>query len=397
MEGDVEITVMWEDLGPETAKGIALSIACGAACAPSGPSGLEIGEVPQAQPASSTPSPAGGGVATLETVPPTDYRIVAGLGTASDIVNVSYHEEVGAYWHGFDYIGAPEAALDLTDPDGDTDQRWVYVLSYRESGTATFLAVTQDYHTYNPVTNPSGSHCSGRYVSLRVYGDLYDVGQLTYVHLTNQQDPGQAWPFASGWTVRYLGTPATSQEAGCPFYSSNPQIPPTHLHQGMKIASPRLSYNTALPDANAQINPVSDYENNWMFDAVLTGDSDGDGCSDQEELGPNKSLGGQRDPSNPRDFYDITNITMAIGAKDKAVSGFDLNLLLAWGGATAGGPPNGNGKWYSADDNHNGLPDGREIDYASINGRGTGPDGGISGFDLIQMLYEGGDTCVAPP
>jgi hypothetical protein len=126
-------------------------------------------------------------------------------------------------------------------------------------------------------------------------------------------------------------------------------------------------------------------------------DTDGDGCADGEELGPNKKLGGLRDPLNSYDFYDITNINLVLGAKDKAVSGFDLNLLLAWGGAKHLGGPNPNGKDYDVDGNGNGTPDGVELDFATLRGSATGPDGGISGFDLNQLLGEGGDSCVAPP
>jgi hypothetical protein len=35
-------------------------------------------------------------------------------------------------------------------------------------------------------------------------------------------------------------------------------------------------------------------------------DTDGDGCADSEELGSNPTLGGQRDPLNRWDFYDLT-------------------------------------------------------------------------------------------
>ena len=35
------------------------------------------------------------------------------------------------------------------------------------------------------------------------------------------------------------------------------------------------------------------------------GDTDGDGCSDQRENGPDATLGGQRDYKNPNDFYDV--------------------------------------------------------------------------------------------
>jgi hypothetical protein len=33
-------------------------------------------------------------------------------------------------------------------------------------------------------------------------------------------------------------------------------------------------------------------------------DSDRDGCTNQQELGPNELLGGRRSPSNPSDFFD---------------------------------------------------------------------------------------------
>jgi 5-hydroxyisourate hydrolase-like protein (transthyretin family) len=126
-------------------------------------------------------------------------------------------------------------------------------------------------------------------------------------------------------------------------------------------------------------------------------DADADGCVSSEELGPNKHLGGQRNPLNPYDFYDITGITGVLGAKDKGVSGFDLNLLLAWGGARTGGGPNPNGKVYDADGNSNTIADGVELDFAGLPGPATGPDGGISGFDLAQLLFEGGSSCSAPP
>jgi hypothetical protein len=126
-------------------------------------------------------------------------------------------------------------------------------------------------------------------------------------------------------------------------------------------------------------------------------DTDGDGCTNSEELGSDPALGGQRDPLNPYDFYDITDITFVLGSKDKGVSGFDLNLLVLWAGAITGGGPNANGKDYDADGNGNTIADGLELDFAGIAGPATGPDGGISGFDLAQMLYESGDSCAAPP
>ena len=34
-------------------------------------------------------------------------------------------------------------------------------------------------------------------------------------------------------------------------------------------------------------------------------DTDGDGCADEHESGPDATLGGQRDYKNPNDFYDV--------------------------------------------------------------------------------------------
>ena len=34
-------------------------------------------------------------------------------------------------------------------------------------------------------------------------------------------------------------------------------------------------------------------------------DSDNDGCTNGQELGPDGTLGGQRNPMNPGDFYDV--------------------------------------------------------------------------------------------
>jgi hypothetical protein len=141
---------------------------------------------------------------------------------------------------------------------------------------------------------------------------------------------------------------------------------------------------------------LTDCEEAVLGTDPLKADTDSDGCADGEELGPDKTLGGQRDPLNPYDFYDITDITFVLGSKDKGVSGFDLNLLLLWTSARTGGGPNANGKDYDADTNGNTIADGLELDFAGIAGPATGPDGAIS-FDLAQMLSEGGDSCAAPP
>ena len=48
------------------------------------------------------------------------------------------------------------------------------------------------------------------------------------------------------------------------------------------------------------------------------GDTDGDGCSDQRENGPDETLGGLRDYKNPHDFYDVLGPGAAL-PKDKII------------------------------------------------------------------------------
>ncbi len=55
-------------------------------------------------------------------------------------------------------------------------------------------------------------------------------------------------------------------------------------------------------------------------------DSDSDGCTDAQELGPDPSLGGLRDPSNLWDFFDTPDLA---SSRDKDITGADLFRVLA--------------------------------------------------------------------
>jgi glucose/arabinose dehydrogenase len=59
----------------------------------------------------------------------------------------------------------------------------------------------------------------------------------------------------------------------------------------------------------------------YRLNASLMADSDGDACTDAEELGPDKVLGGQRSPANQWDFYDVDDTAKVDGA--------DVNLVRA--------------------------------------------------------------------
>jgi hypothetical protein len=351
MEGDVEVTIMGQGLDPDTAKAIARSIACGAACASAGPSEAWAEGLPDAPSADSATSSDGGergspapaGSAQLVTG---ELRILEGLATPSSIVNVSYHEAPeDSYWHGFIYpFDYDEAALDLTDPEGNTPGRNVYYLAWLDAAGASITATTEDYQI--------GSRCTGRYVRLtEVHDPNHVLGRLTYVHLApeSMRDPGDQWTSGSMWTVRFLGTPATSQE--CHFTGP-------HLHQGQTLASSQTMYNAALPNLGGVIDPTGDHINNWMHSVIfdIADDFDGDGCANGEELAgappPKPGSTGQYNPYSYWDFFSVPvppNPDPApSGPRDQAVAMADVLAVLFYVGTSDNGPPNPNGVDYDS-------------------------------------------------
>ena len=58
-------------------------------------------------------------------------------------------------------------------------------------------------------------------------------------------------------------------------------------------------------EANKILPSVTGLSVNCIPKQPDPGDTDGDGCSDERENGPNETLGGQRDWLNPWDFYDV--------------------------------------------------------------------------------------------
>ena len=394
IEDGVEITVMGEQLHPEVARKIALSIACGAQCVQSQPSALSAGTVATtpAAPAAASLGRTPDGTPTLSPQGYVDdeHRVISGLA----ITRV----KVMSWWDHASSYG--EAALDLTHPDGPdaTASTDVYFMSWPWSGSGRMFAATDNYYTYDPIYNPTGSHCTGRYVALADPGWNY-LGRLTYVHLTNQPPPGDYWFTAVGtWTFRYMGTPATSQETGCDFTGP-------HLHQGEKLEDGnQITYNDALPHPYEIIDPTNDAANNWMFSVTLI-DSDGDGCADSEEA----TMG--FDPHNYWDFYDVPIPAMPDptpnGTKNKAVTMDDVLGVLFYVGSAPNGvcraaDRNANGVDYDSDKDSDTVPDGRDYDRSASSGPNppwdAGPPNGVIDIsDVLTVLAQAGLDCSGPP
>ena len=83
-------------------------------------------------------------------------------------------------------------------------------------------------------------------------------------------------------------------------------------YQGLRV---RVIYGVGGPPPVTPTNtPTPEPTNTPTPEPTITptptkqpdpGDTDGDGCSDQRESGPDETLGGQRDYKNPHDFYDV--------------------------------------------------------------------------------------------
>ena len=118
-------------------------------------------------------------------------------------------------------------------------------------------------------------------------------------------------------------------------------------------------------------------------------DTDGDGCTDFQELSGNVGTGGLRDPYNGNDFFDPN--------KDGSITTVDIFAVAAKFGATAGeGPP------YNPNFDRGGLlPDGDGYDDpdSALDGPGPSvwnqkaPDGAIAIPDIFATAAQFGHAC----
>ena len=139
---------------------------------------------------------------------------------------------------------------------------------------------------------------------------------------------------------------------------------------------------------SAQLNPCSP-------------DTDGDGCPEGREMGVSHITGGQRDPRNPWDFFDVPAPALlppnTTGTRNHAIGIQDVIAVLAYIGANIASPntPNANGATYGSDLNGNGLRDGTEYDRAAgaTIWAPNPPNGAINISDALLSLNAVGDNC----
>ena len=133
-------------------------------------------------------------------------------------------------------------------------------------------------------------------------------------------------------------------------------------------------------------------------------DDDGDGCTDTLEVGDNHLDGGQRDPLDGWDFFDVPAPALSEinpgGTQNKAVTLADVQATLYYVGTRLSSPTltNANGVSYGGDFNGNGVYDGQEYDRTPSAFPGqpwrSGPSNGAVSLQDVQVgLAQVGDNC----
>jgi hypothetical protein len=117
-------------------------------------------------------------------------------------------------------------------------------------------------------------------------------------------------------------------------------------------------------------------------------DSDGDGCDDDRETGPNPALGGGRDPDNVWDFFDTPNDA---NVRDGAVTAGDLARVVARFGSAGNkaldplSPPPLAPAYHTAFD--------RTSPGSAPNGHPKGPNGSVTAQDIALIVSQFGHSC----
>lgn len=172
---------------------------------------------------------------------------------------------------------------------------------------------------------------------------------------------------------------------------------------------PAADDSTGDPDSDG-LTSLTEYTL-YSTDPCLS-DTDFDGCTDGEELGSDPALGGQRDPLDPHDFYDVPVPTAFNGGtpanRDKAITIIDdLLAVLEYAGTSDGGlcnsgpdriPGTSDDRCYDQDNNSDSQDDGLLYDRRAGAPWSDAPDGAITIVeDVLLVLAQSGHSCQATP
>jgi len=186
----------------------------------------------------------------------------------------------------------------------------------------------------------------------------------------------------------------------------------TALHSAGFVGSLNLS-NTVLNDINNASLAHTSQGNTVRVENLGTNDTDGDGCTDIEEEGDDIAKGGQRNPHDSYDFYDVPVPTRPDptpnGPRNKKVDMGDVLAVLFYAFAKDDKPPNANGVDYDADKGvdtngdtvwdiaPDGVDDGLSYDRSAAPPFSGPPNGVVDMGDVLAALIQFGHDCTSAP
>lgn len=284
-------------------------------------------------------------------------------------------------------------------------------------GSTCYIGSDADPIVLHPA-NTDLSHFLLQTARFDANGDVDDEGPLLVIKVSGatQGDSQFAVPAASGCGAGGALDTAINLKEGFPSAAGNNQV----------VLTDSASYLASFAEPAQVPNAGQQFSDDWhsaicgclpptpaptstpgiiptitvpgLAPLGCVGDLDCDGCPDLTELGPEHVDGGQRNPLDAYDFYDVPSPALRLGytgqARDHGIGiGTDVLAVLSYAGM------NSNSADYTADRDGDGVPDGAEYDRSVSNTAGQAwrsgaPDGGIGlGTDVLAMLAQVGDTC----
>jgi hypothetical protein len=183
-----------------------------------------------------------------------------------------------------------------------------------------------------------------------------------------------------------------------------PPLPTVTLPPLPTVTLPPLPTVTLPPLPTVTLPPLPTVTVLPTITVIPSIDTDGDGCQDAREIGLAHQTGGQRNPLNPYDFYDVPVPALTssdpTGMKDHVVSIADVISVVAYIGTSATAPTtlNSMGLSYGSDLDGNAMLDGTEYDRSPSVTPGQPwdsgpPSGAVTIADALIALQQVGDNC----
>lgn len=194
-----------------------------------------------------------------------------------------------------------------------------------------------------------------------------------------------------------------SEDADCAYTGPVSQfefVCQSHGAANIELRSPGASDGSIFLSGASEIRPTLASVVIICVDPNL--DSDVDGCTNAQELGPIYGLGGQRNPLNFWDFFDTPNPNVK-PMRNRAVSVGDIIQVVQRFGAT--GNPNGNpllrppkAGYDTAYDRTPPPSAAQELDPSKREPWDLGPpNGSITVQDILLVVSQFGTSCIQPP